>query len=141
MTLKLINRIHTFLKGVFRDEIIDNNTLNPVHLAIAARGYWIQSHILHISDGWGFFSPGPPRLQVAQGFRFALVVVFYSFAWLAVGIPGVLLFKCLGEPVTDAIVIMLLLTFLSVGAIWGLRLISPQRSPNFHWDDWKTHEE
>ncbi|KAI0136371.1 hypothetical protein BJ170DRAFT_601493 [Xylariales sp. AK1849] len=44
--------------------------LNPVHLAIANRGYWIQSHILHIPDRLGFFSPGSPRLQVHEGASF-----------------------------------------------------------------------
>ncbi|KAI1769160.1 hypothetical protein GGR53DRAFT_228507 [Hypoxylon sp. FL1150] len=35
--------------------------------ATGAGGYHIQAHVLHIPDRFGFFSPGPPALQMRQG--------------------------------------------------------------------------
>lgn len=51
-------------------QITGSNTLNPVLLALATRAHWIQAHVLHIPDRYGFFSPSPPRLQVWQAFLF-----------------------------------------------------------------------
>ncbi|KAK3365431.1 hypothetical protein B0H63DRAFT_363157, partial [Podospora didyma] len=41
--------------------------LNPVRLAIAIRGYWIQSRVSHIPDRFGVFLSGPPRRKVSEG--------------------------------------------------------------------------
>ena len=50
--------------------------LNPKRLALATRGHWIQSRILHISDRWGFFSPGPPLLQIQEASIFIFLMIF-----------------------------------------------------------------
>lgn len=50
-------------------------TLNPVHLAIAERGYWIQSRILRIPDRFGYFSPGPLQLQAYQSAFLAYEII------------------------------------------------------------------
>jgi hypothetical protein len=69
-----ISKIFITTKLVFAGQIVNNN-LNPVLLAIGASCYRIQSHMLHIPDRFGFFSPSLPRLQVHRaGF-------FLSMAW------------------------------------------------------------
>ncbi|KAI0508778.1 hypothetical protein F5B22DRAFT_649673 [Xylaria bambusicola] len=60
--------------SVWGDQVV-NGQLNPVLLDIANRGYYIQSEVLHISERYGIFSPGPPRLQVYEGQ--ASVVAYY----------------------------------------------------------------
>ncbi|KAI1781465.1 hypothetical protein F4818DRAFT_436655 [Hypoxylon cercidicola] len=58
-------------------------SLNPAHLALGARGYEIQSRLLRIPDRYGFFSPGPPRLQVHEGCLFFinfLLICYLSIA-------------------------------------------------------------
>ena len=52
--------------SVWSDQVV-NGQLNPVLLDLANRGYYIQSEVLHISERYGVFSPGPPRLQVYEG--------------------------------------------------------------------------
>ncbi|RYP65286.1 hypothetical protein DL770_009032 [Monosporascus sp. CRB-9-2] len=65
MPLSLTSGILKAVKALLSPQIIDNR-LNPYYLAVATRAYWIQSHILRIPDRFGFFSPGPPRLQVLE---------------------------------------------------------------------------
>ncbi|KAK6954768.1 hypothetical protein Daesc_004737 [Daldinia eschscholtzii] len=64
------NMSNLFSTAFFKEDVIHNNTLNPVRLAVGARCYRIQSRLLRIPDRYGIFSPGPPRLQVYQAGRF-----------------------------------------------------------------------
>ena len=73
MSGKFIGNILTILKEAFAGEIV-NNQLNSLRLAIATTGYRIQSCTLQIPDRFGFFSPGPPRLQVFEGLSFIFMV-------------------------------------------------------------------
>jgi hypothetical protein len=52
---------------------LTQDVLNPVYFAIGARGYHIQSHILDIPPRFAMFSPGPPSLQVDEGYIFCLL--------------------------------------------------------------------
>lgn len=45
---------------------------------MANRGYYIQSKILHIPDLFGFFSAGPPSLQVKDAESFTRLVAYLS---------------------------------------------------------------
>jgi hypothetical protein len=65
-----VTEILSTVRLALRSDVIDHS-LNPVRLAIARRGYLIQSDILHIPDRFGYFSPGPPRLQAFEGGMFA----------------------------------------------------------------------
>ena len=60
-------------KQISAGEIV-NGQLNPLHLTVATTGYRIQSRTLQIPDRFGFFSSGPPRLQVHESFCFSHVV-------------------------------------------------------------------
>jgi hypothetical protein len=86
------------IKKFFGPQRIDGQ-LNPVHLGVAAHGYWIQSSVLHIPNRFGFFSPGPPRLQVFHGALFA----FISFSLSILSVLGafiILWVGARGEPNT-----------------------------------------
>ena len=74
----LVHNAVRAIKGFLKPQVVDGR-LNPVRLAVATRGYWIQSHVLHIPDRFGWFSPGPPRLQVHQA---------TSLAFLACSVAG-----------------------------------------------------
>lgn len=63
-----------------------NNRLHAVLLSIATIGYRIQSQSLHIPDRFGFFSSGPPRLQVQEAKSFIELVSFISFQVVSVGV-------------------------------------------------------
>jgi len=60
----LTSSILEAITAPFTPHMIAFNIPNSVHLAVATIGYWIQSQQLKIPDRYGFFSLGPPRLQV-----------------------------------------------------------------------------
>ncbi|KAK3693806.1 hypothetical protein B0T22DRAFT_436955 [Podospora appendiculata] len=51
---------------------------NPIHIALAKGSYWLQSHVLRISDRSGYFSPGPLELQLDQGASLAVVTALMT---------------------------------------------------------------
>ncbi|KAK4081608.1 uncharacterized protein Triagg1_2349 [Trichoderma aggressivum f. europaeum] len=63
---------------------------NPVHVAIATRGYDIQSRVLRIPDGFGWFTRGPPRRSAFEGHAF--VVAILSLLFVAVMFSGCISF-------------------------------------------------
>lgn len=69
------NGIVEAIKGLFSPQIATDSRLNPHHLALATRGYRIQSRVLHVPDRYGIFSPGPPRLQVHEGSTFFVMIL------------------------------------------------------------------
>lgn len=73
MVGKLISNILAISQGDWAGQIV-NNPLNPLNLTIATTEYRIQSRTLQIPDRFGFFSPGPPRLQVHDGGMFIVIV-------------------------------------------------------------------
>ncbi|KAF5585213.1 hypothetical protein FPANT_7603 [Fusarium pseudoanthophilum] len=52
--------------------------LDPWKLRMANRGYYIQSKILHVPDRFGFFSAGPPWLQVMDAECFTRLLAYLS---------------------------------------------------------------
>ena len=123
-------------KGFLGPEIVDNR-LNPVLLATATSGYRIQSHLLHIPDRFGFFLPGPPRLQVYQGAFFAFVVTGTCFS-IVLGGFALLLMKLNGRPISPWLVVaMATMTVATVVTIWALACFDRHRAPDYDWGDWK----
>ncbi|KAK1767160.1 hypothetical protein QBC33DRAFT_559284 [Phialemonium atrogriseum] len=140
MSHNLTNNALTAVKG-FLDPQISNGRLNPVHLAIATRGYWIQSHVLHIPDRFGFFSSGPPRLQMYQSasFAFLTVGVAFSTVW---GALTVLLAKLMGRPISRLAGAMGVLQIAVVAVIWAaLACFDHRRALDYDWGDWKRRKE
>lgn len=54
------------------------DSLDPWKLKMASGGYYIQSKILHIPDLFGFFSAGPPSLQVKDAESFTRLLAYLS---------------------------------------------------------------
>lgn len=139
MSHNLTSNALTAVKG-FLGPGISNGRLNPVYLAIVTRGYWIQSHVLHIPDRFGFFSSGPPRLQVHQSasFAFLTVGVAFSIVW---GPLTVLLAKLMGRPISRLAGAMGFLQIAVVAVIWALACFDHRREPDYDWGDWKLRKE
>jgi hypothetical protein len=119
--------------------VIDHQ-LNPIHLALAQRGYWIQGHILHIPDQFGFFSPSPPRLQAYEGSVFTCIAIIHGiiFSW------GLLTLFCLylSGLLTCALVVAIIALFLaSLALVLVTTSFDPRRLPDYDWGDWKTRKE
>ncbi|EQB58403.1 hypothetical protein CGLO_01351 [Colletotrichum gloeosporioides Cg-14] len=104
--------IASTINQIFGPEIGADYRLNTAHLAIATRGYYIQTEIFRIPERFGVFSPGPPRLQAHQGFLFVIQTVLVAI-W---GVPaafGFLLLKYTDRefPMTHAAKLFGLMTF------------------------------
>lgn len=59
-----------------------------LHAAIARRGYWMQSHILHIPDRVGFFTSGPAPLLDFQGALTTSIFILYCASQVPMAIKG-----------------------------------------------------
>ncbi|KAK1853901.1 hypothetical protein CCHR01_03439 [Colletotrichum chrysophilum] len=130
------------LKQIFGPEIRDNNRLNTAHLAIATRGYHIQTEILHIPERFGIFSSGPPRLQAHQGFLFVIQMVLMAI-W---GVPaafGLLLLRYTDRELPMAPFVKYFgLMFLSmIGMLWVGACLNKRRAPDYDWGERKVHQE
>ena len=123
----------TAIKKLFSPQFIDGQ-LNPIHLTIATQGYWIQSSILHIPTQFGFFSPGPPRLQVHQGalfgllsFHFGILYILGAFIMFWVGARG--------DPVLPLASAMVAVVVGAAASIWVVACYDRRRSPDYDWGD------
>lgn len=122
--------------SVWSDQVV-NGQLNPVLLHLANRGYYIQSEVLHISERYGIFSPGPPRLQVYEG---QASVVAYHIV-LCIGAAFAFIYFLLGKStksnaglyVFPLIIFAFILVELYIALLWP-----PQRAPGYVWDDWEV---
>jgi hypothetical protein len=127
-------------------EIIDNR-LNPNYLAIATTGYRIQSS-LHIPNRIGFFSPGPPRLQVHQATSFIYMVIVTCVIGSLDGLT-VLWMTLRPLPDTDLPKTCVIFVSVLVGLVvffWVLECCNGRRAPGYEWAGWKerrdsTHSE
>jgi hypothetical protein len=122
--------------SIWSDQVV-NGQLNPVLLDVANRGYYIQSEVLHISERYGIFSPGPPRLQVYEGQ--ASVVAYYIVLYIGAALAFFyFLLRKLGKFHTGLYAIPLItFTFILVELYIAL-LCPPQRAPGYVWDNWEV---
>lgn len=119
MSRNLFQNIRQGIAASFAPEVSSNNTLNQTHLSIATKGYWFQSHILKIPDRYGFFSPGPPRLQVHQGVSF--LILFYMILICTIGNSFLALFMFMQEdhaPIAPVALGLEASLLIWVGIIW-----------------------
>ena len=139
MLHNFISNILVITKTVFAGEIV-NNRLNPIHLAIAITGYRIQSRTLYIPDQIGFFSSGPPRLQVHEAAVFIFLIIgscisiilggFIVFFVKLYELPNPLK---LGAVMLSVIVIQIIIVWVSV-------CCDRRRTPGYDWEDWKLQK-
>ncbi|KAH7113258.1 hypothetical protein B0J11DRAFT_146211 [Dendryphion nanum] len=130
------SKIITIIRGVFAGEIVDNN-LNEHLLAAAKTGYRIQSQVLKIPTRFGFFSPGPPRLQVNEAYACAVLLFGIGFTtvyscfivlWIKIrGIPNASRMAAVLAVIQTMVIIL----------HWVLACTSKRRAPGFVWEDWK----
>lgn len=140
MLRDLISDILATTKGVFAGEIV-NNRLNPVRLAITTTGYRIQSRMLHIPDRMGFFSSGPPRLQVHEATCFIVLVSWLCFSIIS---SGFLVFwvRVAGLPNHRKVgAVMSLITVSEAVLFWVMACYDRRRAPGYEWGDWKLRKE
>ncbi|KAK0651180.1 hypothetical protein B0T16DRAFT_453681 [Cercophora newfieldiana] len=79
LIIRLIIAIHTFfaLSTLTTNPNPGLQWLNPTHVALAKRGYHLQSQTLRIPDRFGLFSPGSlnnPLVQADEGAKIAVYV-------------------------------------------------------------------
>lgn len=126
----------TAVKNVFGGQVDSNGSINPALLAIAIRGHWVQSQIFHIPDRWGFFPPGPPRLQVYEGQAFVGIVVAHSFTNMLGPIAVYLVIRN-NRPVTCLVAALVALELSMLAFLWMVSMSDRRRAPDFDWDDLK----
>lgn len=125
------SRIFALFRARYFPRVVDG-TINPSLLAIARRGYWVQSRLLRLPDRFGFFSSGPPLLQAHQGRKFATLVmdavVTVVTAMLVQWWWGVAMWW---HPITPSNASILYLTiFLYVEEVFS----NPLRAPDYDWE-------
>lgn len=140
MLHNLISNILTIAKGVFAGEIVDNR-LNPVHLAIATTGFRIQSRTLHIPHRIGFFSPGPPRLQVHEAASFFVLMFGSCFAIVSGGFIIFLIRLCGLPNSLKGGAVMLSMIIAQAVVIWVIVCCDRRRVPGYDWGDWKLRKD
>ncbi|KAK3335732.1 hypothetical protein B0T19DRAFT_452900 [Cercophora scortea] len=110
---------------------------NPVHIALAGGGYWLQSHVLCISDRYGYFSPGPWELQLDQGASLAIVMMLLTL----VNSIFLLMSLCEERPFEWnlfgllAVGNMLMYVYLWLGSV-----LDKRRKPDFDWARYRQRE-
>ena len=140
MLANLLSKIFAIPIQVFAGEIV-NDQLNPLHLAVATTGYRIQSRTLQIPDRFGFFSSGPPRLQVHEGSFFivtaswtCLNLIFHPFMFFLGCLYGLPNCRKLGA----AFSLIVLVEFF---CFWLLACCDRRRAPGYEWEDWKLRKD
>ncbi|KAJ0163435.1 Extracellular metalloprotease [Colletotrichum tanaceti] len=132
----VIKRIMRML--FFAPQVIDNR-LNPVHLAIGICGYRVQTELLGIPEQYGFFSSGPPRLQVSQGNMFPAFIALSAFPVVA-PLVAILFFGTKNKEFWP-IMGMVAISIGTGGFLWWLECTDFRRAPGYEWDDWKIHKD
>lgn len=128
------------IKGAFAGQIV-NNRLNPVHHSIATTGYRIQPTTLHIPDRYGFFSPGPARLQVWEAMSF-IYVGFQCCIGIASDILIVFLARLFGlSNSLKAGAVILSVSLVQSAVVWVSVYCDRRRAPGYEWDDWKLRKD
>ena len=132
-----LSSILAILKQALAGQIV-NNQLNPLHLNIATTGYRIQSQTLKTPDRFGFFSPGPPRLQVHEGLYFLIMlgwiglnVIFNAFSVFVCRLAGLSTCQKLGAAYALTMIPGVVLFW--IGAVCDRR-----RAPGYEWGEWKV---
>ena len=139
MPHNLISNILTVVKGVFAGEIIDNR-LNPIHLAIAITGFRIQC-TLHIPHRIGFFSSGPPRLQVHEAASFIVLMFGSCFAIVSGGFVIFLIRLCGLPNSLKGGAVMLSMIIAQAVVTWVIVCCDRRRVPGYDWGDWKLRKD
>lgn len=132
----LHNLILATTKEVFAGEIV-NGRLNPTRLSNATTAYRIQSRTLRIPNRAGFFSSGPPRLQVHEATCFVLVVCCVSFSHISSGLLSLVL-KLQGRP--NSVYLLAFIWSFAVVQIflsWFVVCHDRRRAPGYEWRDWE----
>jgi hypothetical protein len=140
MLHNLFSNIIAIIEGVFAGEII-NNRLNPLRLAIATTGYRIQSRTLYIPDRIGFFSSGPPRLQVHEATCFIVLVMASCFTIVSGGFLVFLLRLWAMPNLLKLSAAILSWTVAQAVIMWITACYDRRRTPGYDWKDWKLRKD
>jgi hypothetical protein len=117
----------------------DPPRLNPLYLSLGTNAYRIQSQTLGISDHFGMFSAGPPRLQAYEAGKFLLMgfVLLIPLFWASFTLA-----ICWAARTKNFWWIALFLSALIVGTAACLWAACCQRTghraPGYVWKDWKV---
>lgn len=112
---------------------IPSSKLNSFFIYIATRGYLVQSRLFRIPDGLGFFSTGPPRLQVNQAQKF---VFFVSHVAMMCPLLSILTWAFYVHG--TSILGLFLFAFAWFALVWAAFYYTvcndPRRDPNYDWE-------
>jgi hypothetical protein len=140
MLTNIMNTVFTAREAFLAGAVI-NNTFNPWHLSFASSAYIIQSTKIHIPDHHGFFSRGPPRLQVHQAACFA-AIMFIALFMTGVAAWSFLMLMSLRSTVKMKFVAAysgMLICFI-VG-MWAITLGDEAWKLGYVWRDWKERDD
>ena len=138
--LHMINTTWSTIKQFFDSQVKDGQ-LNPVQLAFARRGYWVQSHILRIPERFGIFSSGPARLQVHQACFFAVMVFSVGFT-SALWIACILLLRDMGPQIYLFAGVVAAMEVGLVVFMWVVGWYDRHRAPDYDWgEEWKLRKD
>ena len=89
----------------------------------------------------GFFSSGPPRLQVYEAATFIIVVIGLCVLIVSSGFV-VLLSRLCGLPNSLKLGAALFSMIIAEAvALWVLACCDRRRAPGYEWEDWKLRKE
>ncbi|PVH83120.1 hypothetical protein DL98DRAFT_585836 [Cadophora sp. DSE1049] len=139
MALNLLSTILHTTRQMFQSQVLASNTLNPTLLSIGQIGYHLQSQYLLIPDRFGFFTAGPPRYQVYQGFHVVFVLNMTIVSDVVLGLPHLVMSQSAHRrKFWRLVLVQALFIGVIVMMIWVLELYGGRRAENYVWKDWKA---
>lgn len=117
MPLSIMGGVIATVKQLLQPTVTDDG-INPIHRAIGTWGFWIQSHIIHIPNRLGLFSPAPPQLQAYEAASISIMLLGVVLSHIVCLGLAILLFKQQGRPVSEAVRFIMAQMFISI--VWAV---------------------
>ena len=136
----LFRNVLTIPRAIYAGEMI-NERPNPFYVNLASTGYRLQSVTFRIPDQYGFFSAGPPRLQVYEASSCLLLIAIVCISALLFSF-SLLLFRIAEKPCSSGIIaIFVVSTIIEVGMVWISLCHDPRRGNGHHWGQEKLRRD
>lgn len=127
-------------RDICAGEFVDDRP-NPRYLSIANGGYRIQSRTLRIPDRLGFFTSGPPPLQVHQTSESMLLVGCVCVSTVIASFLLILL-KIDARPNSWVVApVWAAFTAVEVAMVWHAVCNNSRRAPGYDWGNWKPRRD
>ena len=136
----LFRNVLTIPRAIYAGEMI-NDRPNPFYVNLASTGYRLQSVTFRIPDQYGFFSAGPPRLQVDEASACLLLITIICISAIFSS-SLLLLFRIAKKPCSSCIIALFVVsTIIEAGTVWISLCHDPRRGKGHDWGQEKLRRD